>query len=282
MRPRHDAEGPFRSAQHARPVVSGVVLAERGHLPDDSSVREHRLDTEQLTAHRSVPEDVLPPGVRRDHPAHGRAVTRRQVDAHLPARGAGCVAERAERRAGSGNDLTVVDVDGFHRREASRRHHDLTVAGHARADQSRVAPLRDDRNAGAAAHRHHRDDLVGRSGPGDAPRRPRVPPGPVGLVPGSHIGIRQHVRIAQDAAQRGHDTVGGHRSIVARPRRTRGRVRRRPMETRRRSGGGSVSPATGWRPRAAPRGAPRPPPRAVSAPRASRSAVGRGCGSCSG
>ena len=85
-RGRDDGERAFAATQQTREVVSGVVLVETFETPQYPSVGEDGFDACDLTPGGPVPQHVHPAGVRSDHPANGRRVTRREVDAVLPSR----------------------------------------------------------------------------------------------------------------------------------------------------------------------------------------------------
>ena len=67
-------QGALRPGEQRRVVIAGVVLDQPGQVRHDGAVRQDRLDTAQLRAHRPEPQDAQPAGVGRHRPADSCAV----------------------------------------------------------------------------------------------------------------------------------------------------------------------------------------------------------------
>ena len=199
--PRQDRQGPLAAREQPGEVVAGVVLRHAGEAPQHGPVGEHRLEAADLPAHRSVAEDVDAAGVRRDHPADRRRVARAEVDAHLPAGRPRRRLRRDERHAGTDGHLAAIGVHVLDAVQAPQADHDLPAARHRPADEPGVAALGHDPDAGIGACAEHAGDLLGRRRAHDRERGPGPAAGPVGLVRGPQIGVRQAVAGPDDLGE---------------------------------------------------------------------------------
>jgi hypothetical protein len=94
-RRRDDGQGALAPAHQAREVVARVVLFEAVEPAHDPTVGEHGLHPDHLPPGRPVSQHVHTAGVGGDRPTDGRGVACGEVDAVLPARGAGVRVEVA-------------------------------------------------------------------------------------------------------------------------------------------------------------------------------------------
>jgi hypothetical protein len=179
---------------------------------DDRAVPEHRLDAEHLVAGHAVAEHVDPAGVGRDRPADRRRVAGGEVHAVRPPGRGRRLLDGRHGRAGPGDDRPAVDIDVFDGGEPAQAEQDGAVAWHAAADQSRVAALGHDGDVRRATGAHDLRDLREARRPDDGARLAPVAAGPVGLVAGSQLRIREDVRRAHDPCQRLDEGRGLHRA----------------------------------------------------------------------
>ena len=150
-------QGALRPGEQRRVVVAGVVLDQPGQVRHDGAVRQDRLDTAQLRAHRPEPQDAQPAGVGRHRPADSCAVPAGDQDPQIQARVG--VRHLLQSDPGPGRDLRGLMNDRSEPMQAGQAQHDLAVQGHAAADQAGVTPLRDDGHPGAGAQGEHSRDL---------------------------------------------------------------------------------------------------------------------------
>ncbi len=208
----HDRERSLAPAQQARQIESGVVLLQPVEASDHPTVGEHRLDTDELAARRSVAQYVYATRVRGHGPADRRHIARAEIDSVLPARIARLCLQARERHARLRGDLARARVDRPDLVEAPEIEDELSVQRHRSADEAGVAALGNDGRTGGPAQTHDRGDFVGARGANDRVGRAAEPAGPVDDVLGDDVRIRTHVRRADHVAQ-GHDQIGrsGHR-----------------------------------------------------------------------
>ena len=69
-----DGQRAFGSAQQLREIETGVVFRESGHVRDDGSIGQHRLDARHLQARHPVREYTNAARVGGDGSADGRRV----------------------------------------------------------------------------------------------------------------------------------------------------------------------------------------------------------------
>jgi hypothetical protein len=94
-----------------------------------------------------------------------------------------------------------VMIDRSQLLQPGQAQHDLTMQGHAAADQAGVPPLRDDGHAGVSAQAQHSRNLGRITRPNDGRRMALEPARPVNSETGRRV-TSQDMRLAHDGGQR--------------------------------------------------------------------------------
>jgi hydroxyacid-oxoacid transhydrogenase len=149
-------------------------------------------------------------GVAGHHPPDRAGVAGAEIESWIEPCLAGSGMQGGQGGAGTHGHLAEGSVHRFDLVKPPQRHHHLVVARNAAAHQPGIAALRNDRHTLASAYTDDTGDLIGVRGSDNQPRPPSVPAAPVALVAGHHIGIGQHIAVADHLRERVREIHEGY------------------------------------------------------------------------
>ena len=155
---RDDAQRAFRSDQHLLQVEAAIVLFQRGEGGKNTAIGQHRLQPQNLCAHRPVAQHLRAAGIGADEAPDRRHALAAQREGKAQARRRCRLVQIMQHHACAAGDLAGILIHRANGLQPPQRDQQRCAAGIGRgpARHGAVAPLRHDRHAVFGAELHQR------------------------------------------------------------------------------------------------------------------------------
>ncbi len=206
--PCHDPQSSLRADEQLLEIVARIVFQHPVEGAQDGSVGQHSLDSEDQTAHHSVPHDPHPAGIGRDVAADRCAAAGAEIQRKHQVMALSLLLDALQGDASLRAQCPARDVDIFDPVQSLERENQLIRAGGSAIHQASETAVRHHGLSALVTESQHARNLLRVRG---ANQRARIDP-PYVVIVGASLerSAAEDLRVPQQGAQISDESCVGH------------------------------------------------------------------------